>query len=289
MPGYIYIKRSLFFVCFALLFGLVKGQRVHYDMNKAYTGEVGFGLGASNYYGDLNRHSGFEAVKVSAGAFYRHFFGQRFGAGLHINYAQLGYSDLYNKEDFQRRRNLSFNTEVWAFTLQGDFNFFKFEPGSRKYFFTPYLSLGAGIFHFNPYAYYQDGKYFLQPLGTEGQGSADFPDWQKYNLWALALPVEVGLKYNLNKQWNLFLSASYFFTGTDYLDDVSTTYAGVDAFNSKCTAEQQVAAHLQDRSDAYGAPIGEKYRQRGNPENRDQFILLQVGVTYLFTNYRCPF
>ncbi len=266
-----------------------KTQVFHHDNNQYYVGEVGLGIGAANYYGDLNTHNGFQAVKPSAGLFFRYFFTSYFGASFHLRYAQLGYSDVYNKDTFQHTRNLSFNTNIWDLSLQGDFNFFRFEPGNPRYNFTPYLSLGIGFFHFDPYAYYQDQKYHLQPLGTEGQGSPDYPDRKRYNLWSVEFPIEIGIKYNLNRSWNLQLSASYHFTGTDYLDDVSTTYAGPAAFHSKGTAIQQVAAILQDRSGVYGKPIGEKGRQRGDSRNKDQYVLVQVSLSYLFTRYRCPF
>ncbi len=267
-----------------------QAQIFRHDNNKYYVGEIGLGIGAANYYGDLNIHSGFQAVKPSAGLFFRYFFNSYFGGSFHLRYAQLGYSDVYNKKDtFQYKRNLSFNTTIWDLSVQGDFNFFRFEPGNPRYNFTPYLSLGIGFFHFNPYAYYQDQKYFLQPLGTEGQGSPLYPDRKLYKLWSVEVPVEIGFKYNLNRSWNLQLSASYHFTGTDYLDDVSTTYAGPGAFHSKGTSIQQIAAILQDRSGVYGAPIGEKGRQRGNSQSKDQYVLVQLSLSYLFTRYRCPF
>jgi len=262
----------------------VEGQRKHLNINKVYVGELGLGIGAANYYGDLNTHAGMEAVKMSVGAFYRYFLGQYFGASLHVNYANLGYSDVYNSNDFQHRRNLSFNSSIFSISLQGDFNFFRFIPGSMKHRFTPYLSVGGGFFHYNPYAYYKGDKYYLQPLGTEGQGRADSLG-TKYDLWSWEIPVEVGVKYNLNKRWNLFLSISYRFTGTDYLDDVSKRYAGAASFDSDV---EPIAVKLQDRSGVYGDPIGIKGRSRGNSENKDQYVLLQVGISYLFTRYRCP-
>lgn len=271
------------------LSGKTNAQMDHFDVNKSYFAEIGIGLGGANYYGDLNSHNGYEAVKASAGFFVRAFLNEYFGASLHIRYAQLGYSDIYNKDAYQHRRNLSFNSSVWDFSLQGDFNFFKFQPGSRKYYFTPYLSLGAGFFHFNPYAYYQGEKYYLQPLGTEGQGSDDYLNRKKYKRWALEIPVEVGVKYNLSPRWNLQLSVSYHFANTDYLDDVSTTYVGPGTFYTKGTKMQQMAAILQDRSGIYGLRIGQKDRQRGNSRNKDQFVMMQLSISYLLSSYRCPF
>ena len=278
-------------VAAAMLLCVLQGhaQRVHLNASKTYVGELGIGLGAANYYGDLNAHNGYEAVKPAAGLFFRYFFADYFGASLHVRYGRLGYSDVYNDNAYEHYRNLSFNTDVWAFTLQGDFNFFRFQPGSQKYRITPYLSLGAGMLHFNPYAYYHDQKVYLQPLGTEGQGSDIYPDREKYALWTLDVPVEIGIKYNLSPLWNLQLSASYHFTGTDYLDDVSTTYAGPETFYTKGTEMQHLAAVLQDRSGIYGLRIGQQGRQRGDSRNKDQLVMVQLSISYLFTRYRCPY
>ncbi len=286
--GNFHFKMVGLFIVIGSFTAPLTAQRLHRNINEVYTGELGIGVGAANYYGDLNPKARMNAVKMSAGIFYRRFFGQYFGASAHVDYARLGFSDIYNSDTYRHTRNLSFNTNVWSFSLQGDFNFFKFKPGSREYRFTPYISLGIGIFHYNPFAYYQGEKYYLQPLGTEGQGSSNYPDREKYGLWSWEIPMELGVKYNLNESWNVFLSASYRLTGTDYLDDVSKTYAGAAAFNPTGTTTEQAAYHLQDRSGVYGVPIGKKGRARGNSTNKDQYMLLQVGISYLFTRYRCP-
>ena len=107
-------------------------------------------------------------------------------------FTQLGYSDVYNTQnEYDHRRNLSFNTNIWELTLQGDFNFFKFIPGEARYRYTPYVTFGIGIFSYDPYAYYQGQKVYLRPLGTEGQGTAAYPGPKTiqhhgilYSLWS---------------------------------------------------------------------------------------------------------
>ena len=57
------------------------------------------------------------------------------------------------KMNSRRRRNLSFNTNIFEFALRGDFNFFKFIPTDFNHSFTPYATLGVGVFSYDPYAY----------------------------------------------------------------------------------------------------------------------------------------
>lgn len=227
-------------------------------------------------------------MKSSVSLYYRKYFNDYIGGRVQASFMQLGYTDVYNHNDFQHRRNLSFNTDLWELTIQGDFNFFKFEPGSLEKRFTPYFTVGVGGFHFNPYAYYQDQKYYLQPLGTEGQGSSLYPDRKPYSLYAICIPFGGGVKYNLSRNMNLHFEVLHRFTRTDYLDDVSATYAGAAAFPPKPNGGSNIALLLQDRSGDVGTPIGEAGRQRGNSGDKDQYLTFQMGISFLITAYRCP-
>lgn len=268
--------------------GHLQAQSDFHNYNSRYVGEFGVEAGVAHYFGDLNTGSSFRSPKMTGGVFYRYFFNNYIGLSGHVRFAQLGYSDIYNRDSFQHTRNLSFNSDVWDFSLQGDFNFFRFEPGSLSYRFTPYITFGIGALHFNPYAYDEGRKYYLQPLGTEGQYSPLYPDRKPYQLWTYEIPVGIGLKYNLNSTWNVALSVIYHYTGTDYLDDVSSSYAGPSAFPPGTGGKENIAAKLQDRSGYYGTPIGIAGRQRGISTNKDQFIGISLSIAYLFSNYRCP-
>ena len=93
-------------------------------------GEFGIGVGAGHYFGDLNTRAKLNRPKLAAGVFFRKNFGNYIAMRVSGNFTQLGYSDIYNTHnEFMRRRNLSFNTNVWELGLQGDFNFFRFMPG----------------------------------------------------------------------------------------------------------------------------------------------------------------
>lgn len=283
-----HIQFRVFWVLTILLSGsLVNQAKAQQEMS--YIGELGFTAGGAHYFGDLNTTTGLQAIKPTVGIFYRKYFNDYVGARAHFRFMQLGYSDVYNTNEFQRRRNLSFNSEVFELALQGDFNFFRFEPGSYDYRFSPYLTLGISAFHFNPYAYYNDQKYFLQPMHTEGQGTAAYPERKPYSLFSYAWLMGGGVKYSLNRRLNLGLEVLFRFAQTDYLDDVSTTYAGINAFPSKPDGSSTIAAILQDRSNVTGTPIGVQGRQRGNSRDKDQFATIELTLGILFTSYRCKF
>ncbi len=221
--------------------------------------------------------------------FFRKNFGNYIALRLAGNFAQLGYSDVYNTHnESMRRRNLSFNTNVWELALQGDFNFYRFMPGDPDFRFTPYVTLGVSAFSFDPYAYLKDEKYNLRQLGTEGQGSTLYPDRKQYGTMALAIPLGVGLKYALNERINLGFEVLYRFTGTDYLDDVSRTYADPAAFPANPDGTPSIAFLLQDRSYETGTRIGGKDLQRGNSQNKDQFVTAMFTISLNLQSYKCP-
>jgi hypothetical protein len=272
-------------VFFALVVSL--GSRAQSMDSYVQEGEFGVAIGAAHYFGDLNTRASLNRPKFSAGVFFRKQFGNYIGLKIGANYGRLGYSDVYSKNEFQRRRNLSFNTNIWEFAVSGDFNFFKFYPGISGYSYTPYVSLGVGVFSYDPYAYLGSTKYFLRPLGTEGQGSAAYPDRKPYGSMAVCFPIAVGFKYNVSPAINVFAEVGYRFTTTDYLDDVSTTYTP-DAFVTTPNGQPSPAMLLADRSYETGTLIGIKGRQRGNSSQKDSYVMAHFGVSFNISSYRCP-
>ncbi|MFM7357433.1 MAG: DUF6089 family protein [Sediminibacterium sp.] len=252
-----------------------------------HQGEVGIHVGAGHYFGDINSNAAINRPKLAAGFFFRKQLGGYISLRLSGEYLQLGYSDVYSKNSIQQIRNLSFNSEVWEGSLTGEFNFFNFRPGIEGYSFTPYLGLGIGAFSYDPYAYLGGQKFFLRPLGTEGQGSTQYPDLQFYNPIALCIPFTVGVKYAFDTRFNVFAEFTYRFTNTDYLDDVSGVYVP-DAFPPLPDGTPTPAFLLQDRSYESGVTIGTKGRQRGNSLQPDSYASFKVGISFNLETYRCP-
>ncbi len=252
-------------------------------------GEFGFGAGAGHYFGDINTQARLNRAKFAATVFFRKNFGNYIAGRVGVSFAQLGYSDIYNTHSkVLPTRNLSFNTKVWELTLQGDFNFFRFMPGEPGYSFTPYITFGAGVFNYDPYAYLRGEKIFLRPLGTEGQGSAAYPDRKPYSTMALCIPFGGGIKYAFNSRMNIAFEVLHRFTNTDYLDDVSKTYVSAATFPNNPDGSPSNAALLSDRSWELGTPIGTDGLQRGNSRQKDQFVTAMFHLTFNLQSYKCP-
>lgn len=280
------MKRVFFSILF-LLFVIAGSAQVDGVVQE---GEIGVTVGAAHYFGDINTNAAVNRPKPAVGIFFRKQFGEYIALRLGAHFAQLGYSDIYSKNDFQKRRNLSFNSNIWEATIQGDFNFMRFVPGVPEFGFTPYVTLGVGAFNYNPYAYYRGRKHFLRPLGTEGQGSSLYPDRKPYSAVAFCMPLGMGVKYNINPNINLSFEVAYRFTTTDYLDDVSSYYFP-DAFPATLPGGGSTLWYaLQDRSNETGdgVRIGTKGRQRGFRNQADAYVMAEVGLAFTLTSYKCP-
>jgi Domain of unknown function (DUF6089) len=278
--------------CFAALLGigmLVNPFRTLAQGPIVQEGEFGVALGAAQYFGDLNTRAHLNTPKLAASVFFRKNFSNYIAARIGLSYARLGYSDQYNKDnEYMYRRNLSFNSNVWELALQGDFNFFRFMPGEPGFNFTPYVTLGVGVFSYDPFAYLNKEKIFLRPIGTEGQGSSLYPDRKQYSTMGISIPFGAGIKYSLNERINIGFEILHRYTNTDYLDDVSKTYVDPSVFPPDAAGNPSKALLLSDRSYEIGEPIGIPGRQRGNSKQKDQFVTVMFHVTFNLQSYKCP-
>lgn len=283
---YMKAKTKKFFLLFSVSIILSCPTRLFAQkyQNFEHIGEGGFALGASHYFGDLtpsNNLLGSLHPSVALSAFYQKQTGDYLGYRLSAFYLRVGYSDAFNSDAYYKERNLSFTSDIFELSLQGSFNFFRFVPELAEYSFTPYMSLGAGIFFFSPYTEFNGGTYYLRELRTEGEANP-------YSNLAVCVPLTFGVKYAVTSSYNVFAEFSYRFTTTGYLDDVHGNYAGTDAFRPGT-----IAYSLQDRSnevrgDHENNPHNIKGRQRGNGMQKDSYATLQVGITFNLQGYRCP-
>jgi len=246
--------------------------------------EVGLSVGGSQYFGDLNDRYGFKTIDLAYGIYARKHLNQYISLKFGGYYTQVGYSDALNTDLYQRQRNLDFKSNIIEASFQAEFNFFRFVTGDPYHRFTPYLTMGIGAFKYDPYTTYQGDKYYLRPLGTEGQNNG-YPE-RKYSNVSPCIPVGVGAKFWLMGGVNLTLEIADRLTTTDYLDDVSTTYVGLNQFPST----KNPAYLLQDRSveTAPNNPLGRKGKQRGNSSTKDQYLMCMLSVSFHFVTYKCP-
>ena len=192
-----------------------------------------------------------------------------------FNYAVVGGADRFSDDDALRARNLAFETALTEFSVVGEYYLLNLYENR----ISPYAYLGLAVYHFNPYAYNgSTEKIFLKPLSTEGQGVPGYPEKEPYGLTQMAIPFGGGVKYALTEDFHIGLEVGFRKLFTDYLDDVSTTYADP---NDLLTARGQLSVDMSYRGDDVGNPVyPAKGAGRGGPDNNDTYYFTGLHLTY---------
>lgn len=239
--------------------------------------EIGLFGGGSNFLGDVGHYGIHLPQGFGTGAFFRYNFDRRWSVRVGGNYGQIRASDAASALGYRQERNLAFRSEIWEAHLFFEFNYFEYEPGT-KYWHTPYVLGGIGLFWFDPEARLKGNWYRLQPLGTEGQGSslsAAAPYALADNFFAFGL----GYKFALGRMVSLGIESTFRSTGTDYLDDVSGRYVPNDLLAEEKGA---LTAQLADRS---LSQLPKTNQYRGNPDNRDWYIFTGITIQVKFEEF----
>jgi opacity protein-like surface antigen len=245
---------------------------------RAQTWEAGVTLGAAGYMGDLNPRNPVKPSGAAFGAYVKRNYSGYISAKAGFMHGHIAGADSTSADQDIRNRNLSFSTNLNELSLTAEFNFFEFRPGIDKHAFSPYVFLGLGVVNFNPRANYQGNSYDLQPLMTEGQN-------KPYSKTAMTIPYGVGVKYNFSNKLSLIADVGYRNPSTDYLDDVSGTYADKGKFANP------VARALSDRTGERngGVYTGSAGSQRGDLRSRDTYMFMTISISYTFITDHCFF
>lgn len=258
-----------------VLFSLISVCTVKSQVFNKYS-ELGLFGGTSYYLGDLNPAKQFFMPRYAVGLVYRYNPSRRFAWHIHGVYGSVQAADAKSNEPNQILRNLSFRSQIIEFATILEFNFFNYEIGNPNTPATPYVFGGFSLFRFNPKADYLGEWVPLQPLGTEGQGSPVYSDRKPYGLINASFPFGVGVKFHALGKLGFSLEWGLRKTFTDYLDDVSTTYADPDVLFA---TNGFLSADLADRSLTNPGPANTA-RQRGNATTRDWYSFAGLTITY---------
>jgi hypothetical protein len=248
--------------------------------------EIGALIGGSCYQGDVLGSSVTEiapnihgSVNLNAAYFFNNFLGVRVAGG----YGKMSGGDKYAETAQRRARNLSFVSNVYTTGVRLEFNVTGFNPADNQNF-TIYPFIGYHHTFFNPKAEYKGKLYALQPLGTEGQGLAKYPDRQRYKLNAGAILYGGGMRIAIAPKWSLGLEYGAYRIFSDYIDDVAGNYAPYTDILQE--TGNQVAAALSNRE---GELLGtdqiilkKSTDVRGNHKVFDYYFQFGLTVNYHF-------
>ena len=225
------------------------------------------GLNSSTYYGDLKDDTDILDVKPSLSLGLMTAVTNRISVRGEFSWITLSGSDADSKDEGKITRNLSFASSNYELSVSGIVNLIPHYGGRfyQRANYNVYGFLGVGGLYFNPKATLDGKKYALQPLQTEGFD---------YSRFTLVIPYGLGGKIKLTPFINLALEIGWRKTFTDYIDDISTTFVDNASFTDP------IARQLADRRPEIGLPVLNAGRKRGEPSNKDSYMLISLRVEY---------
>jgi hypothetical protein len=244
---------------------------VYQRKNRHRTFSISAGAAFSSYYGDLKDSRIDFWAKPSAQLGLQYRVNDHFHFRAELIWYRISGADSLNKSNSGiYDRNLSFRADNFELNLVGLMHLFNKYAVGRP-FVNPYVFAGIGVTSNNPKANYQGVWYELRPLRTEGVAYAPV---------VLVIPFGGGLAVHLSDSWDISLEAGYRLTFHDYLDDVSTTFPGVETF------EDPIARALSDRRPEMGLQPRPAGSRRGNSTGFDGYFL--GGIKLVYTPKRIP-
>lgn len=272
-----------------------------------YRWDFGVNIGASNYLGEIGgqeetrRDFVFDMklnrTQMVVGGFARYKASPQIAFNVGVNYGRIKANDYNSQNPARVARNLSFTNDILEVSGRVELTLlYDNDVGGRGYYnpdFRLYGFIGAGVMKHNPKTtYYGDLEQFngqtieLQPLQTEGV---------EYDLWQFTLPAGIGIYFTHRKTHRFGWEIGYRTTFTDYLDDVSTTYAEQSEMSP---TNNDLAWELSNRTNAQSlenaASYAEEYNldtpnagsfepgeKRGDPTNNDGYLFTQFSYSYV--------
>lgn len=292
---------------------MAQNQKFDFFTEEAYLrfpSHIEFGIGTSNFLGDLGgkddigtndlRDLEFTEFNLAANIGYRHAFHKNIYGRCNFSYGRVSGDDKLTKEPFRNNRNLSFRSEIFEFNLLAEgfirigakkghqYKLKREDSDSKPWhirasYFTGFI--GIGVFHFNPKTMLEGRWVYLQPLSTEGQGLPGGPS--PYKLWQLNIPVGFSYMMRFHRNWSFGIEATYRYTFTDYIDDVSSSYYDPNEIALYVGEENgAVAAYLSNPSQGLqnggkGIVTTSVGQQRGDKTDNDGYFYVMFKADYL--------
>jgi hypothetical protein len=164
--------------------------------------------------------------------------------------------------------------------------------GWRHIDIQTYGFLGVGGFYYNPKSIRAGVWHSLRPLRTEGQGIK--PGTKEYSKISICVPMGMGLKYAVNRRWNIGLEYGLRLTFTDYIDDVSTVYVDPALLQAAFDPQTAVIATYFAQPGGYDISAADNGgvdptgvgQQRGESKYNDAYMFMTVTVNYKIGKFR---
>ena len=265
--------RAFFFAMVLLVCSSTVQAQRKFEQSKT----LGLTANTAYYLGEVNPFGHFKGrFQPGFGGFLRFNMTRRFGIRASLNRAVLLYYDADSNDPWIANRNLHFRNAITEGAVVAEFNYSRYQIGNTKDRFTGYLFAGLSLYSHMPEAQIGDVWYELQPLGTEGQGTATGEG--RYATTGFAVPFGFGFKLNLGHFSALNLEWGMRRTWTDYLDDIGGYYASTAVLEDESgPLSEELSEARIEREGTLEDPVGQ---MRGFNGLDDRFAVMTVSFTF---------
>ncbi|MFY7888307.1 MAG: DUF6089 family protein [Spirosomataceae bacterium] len=160
--------------------------------------EIGAGVGAMNYKGDMSPSLNPSLAKLGGNIMFRYNLKRDLSFRASATMGSIYGDDKKVSDPFNQQRGLSFTSQITELALLAEYNFFTYQYNRYHKDWSPYVFGGVGFMKFTP----------------------NTPVVYEYRQNQVVLPFGVGIKYNLHGPWDLNLEFGTRKTFTDYLDNL---------------------------------------------------------------------
>jgi hypothetical protein len=274
-----------------------------------YKWDFGGSLGASNYLGDIGGKEkprrdfvydmNLTQTRLAAGGFARYKLTPVFCLKSSLNYIKIQGSDALSPNPERFSRNLSFRNNMFEVSTVAEYYFYRSSDmsgrpglkGSRKRVdFRTYVFAGIGALYSNPQADFKGSWVNLRDYQTENVA---------YGPLTAVVPLGLGFTYTINRHYRFGFEFGFRQTFTDYLDDVSASYAK-EVFENEAvgvgspyTSDRASLANRNVELSATESKIaaanygwnkefnGDKLNKRGDNTNNDNYLTASISFSYV--------
>lgn len=216
------MKRFFVIIVSILIYSSVSAQN---------TADIGIWGGVSSYIGDMTNIDKASSLNPNGGLYLRYNFNPRVNARAMAIFGPVGANGNFEEKPWE------FDKFVTDFSIMGEFNFFRYIIGSKRYRATPYLMGGVGVSMFN---YTSDSTdlstvvfYMNQDELAKLSSDAQRELWvHKDGVIGFNIPIGFGFKFNVGKRLSVGFEGilrKYFNDKVDDLDDPRKFYTATDS------------------------------------------------------------
>lgn len=272
---------------------------------------VGLNFGLADLWGDVGTqgildHYANEIYwtkpNFMGGIFFRYTAHPSLGLRLNLNYGTLFATDEWNitkaktvksieDDPYQRYlRNQDSRANTWESTFLLEFIPLRWNSESRMAAkkMQPYLMAGVGVFYYRPQTTVIDPVTHRKVQWVDTRWL--FLEGNVTSPIQIAIPVGIGLRWDLSDNMSFGFEYLYRFTTTDYLDNVSSSYVTPDFYDRTLSPQDAaMAKKVYDKSWAIEPSYKNKaWSPRGNKDNNDGYSTISIQLLYRLETNKIP-